>query len=140
MLLFLHQSNSPVHTTPIQHQTTQRARDHSNGTAPLLTALCLSPQRRAHLSKALLRTTLLREAKATRRIMALQHRRLMVVVVLTTNETRTGTKTVIIITTTITKIMVAGAIRSTGIRTGISTEALTGEMEMRNRREVLQRL
>lgn len=140
MLLFLHQSNSPVHTTPIQHQTTQRARDHSNGTAPLLTALCLSHQRRAHLSKALLRTTLLREAKATRRIMALQHRRLMVVVLLTTNETHTGTKTVII-TTTITKIMVAGAIRSTGIRTGISTEALTGEMEiMRNRREVLQRL
>ena len=132
MLLFLHQSKPAVRTTLIQHQTT-RARDHLNGMAPLgplLMVLLLSHQRRVHLLKAP-RTTLLLEAKTRR--MALHHN---LMVVLTTNEIRTGTKTVIIIT----RIMVAGAIRSTGIRIGISTEALMGEMEMHSHQEVLQRL
>lgn len=40
----------------------------------------------------------------------------------------------------ITKVMVAGAIRSMGIKIGLSTEALMGEKEMRNHKGVLQHL
>lgn len=134
MLLFLH----VVVQTLIKHQTT-RARDRLNGMAHLdrlLMVLFLnSRQRKVHLSKRL-RTTLLLEAK-TRRMAALHHRPMVVVVVTTFHhETRTGTKMV----TTTTKVMVAGATRSTGIKTGLSTEALMGEMEMRIHKEAPQHL
>lgn len=132
MLLLLHQSKSAVQTIPTQHQTT-RARDHLSGMAPLdplLMVLLLSHHHMVYLLKAL-RTIPLLEAKT--RIMALHHNPM---VVLTTNETRTGTKMVFITT----RIMVAGAIRSTGITTGVSTEALMGEMEMHIHQEVLQHL
>jgi|APAra0007618328_1042625.scaffolds.fasta_scaffold27447_1 hypothetical protein len=132
MLLFLHQSKLAVQTL-IQLQIT-RARDHlNNAMAPLdqLMVLFLNHQRRVHLPNCL-RTTLLLEAKTRR--MALRHKT-MVVLKTHLNETPTGTKTVII-----TKVTVAGAIRSTGIKIGLFKEVLTGEKEMRNRKEVLQLL
>lgn len=133
MLLFLHQSKSAVQTL-IQQQIT-RARNHLNGMAPLgllLMVLFLNHQCRVHLPKCL-RTTLLLEAKTRR--MALHHHKPMVVLTTYHNETCTGTKMVII-----TKIMVADATRSTGIKIGLPTETLTGEMEMHNHKEVLQHL
>lgn len=137
MLLFLllHRSQRAVQT-PIQHQTT-RARDHLNEMAlldPLLMVPLPNHQYKARLRNRL-RTTLLPEART--RGTAFHHTP-MVVVVLTTylNETRTGTKTV-----TITKVTAAGAIRSTGIKIGLSAGALMGEMGMHNHKEVLlQRL
>lgn len=131
VLLFLHRSKLAVPTL-IQHQIT-RARDHLNGMALLdpLMVLFLNHQCRVHLPNCL-RTTLLLEAKTRR--MALLHK-LMVVQTTYHNGTRTGTKMEII-----TKVMVAGAIRSTGIKIGLFTEVLMGEMETHNHKEVLQHL
>lgn len=132
MLLF---QNKVVVQTLTKHQTTTRARDRLNGMAlldPLLMVLFLNLQhRKVHLSKRRLRTTLLLEAR-TRGIMALHHKPVVVVVVVVVTTfhhvTLTGTK--MVTTTTTTKVMVEGATRSTGIKTGLSAEALMGEMEM----------
>lgn len=124
MLLFLHQSKVVVQTLT-QHQT-PRARDHLNGITalldPLLMVLILNHRRKVHLSKRL-RTTLLLEVKT--RGMALRRKPTVVAVTAFHHETLTGTKMVTITTTT--RVMVAGATRSTGIKTGISAEALMGE-------------
>lgn len=131
MLLLLHQSKLAVQTL-IQLKII-RARDHLNAMVPLdlLMVLFLNHQRRVHLRNCL-RTTLLLEAKTRR--MALRHTT-MVVLKTYLNETPTGTKMVII-----TKVMVAGAIRSTGIKIGLFKEALVGEKEMHNHKEDFQHL